>query len=412
MVVLAVLIVAGTFGAGYVLVKQRLPVPFQDTYDVRVSLPAADGVAPGLGQGVNVSGVRVGSISRAHILRGTAELTLRIERAKLRHVYRDARADLRPITPLKDMEIDLDPGSPRAGELPDAASIGTARTSSPVPLSDLLSTLDADTRTFLEGLLRGAGRGTAGRAPDMRALLLALGPTARQLGDITRELDGRRRELARLVHNVSDVTRAAAADGRMAAVVAAGNQTLEALAREDEPLRRTLERLPGALRSTRAALTTTRGLADELGPTLKALTSPVGDLPATMRRLTEVTDRFTPVVRRDVRPLVRDAQSLATRLSPAVDGLTRLTPDLSRVLQVVTYAVNELAYNPPGKDEGMLFWLAWFIHNWNSTAGNGDAHGGSLRARISLNCTSMTEVANLAPLFNLILGTHSICPPE
>ncbi len=408
--VVLLLAVAGVIGAGAVLVKQRLPLPFRDTYDVRAQLPAADGVAPGLGQAVNVAGVRVGSISDARIVRDVAEVTLRIDRGKLARVYRDARVDLRPITPLKDMEMDLQPGTRSAGPLPEDGVVPASRTSSPTELATLLSQLDADTRTFLAGLLRGVGDGLRGRSSDMRSILLALGPTANQVGEISRTVAARDRELTRLVSNVASVTKAASADGDLAAVVATANRTLAAVAGEDRALRGTLATLPAALGSADRALSTTRTLAGVLTPTLREAVPALRPFPGTLRDLTAFTDQFRTTLGRDLRPLVRDLRPIARRAAPAVTSLTAAMPDLSRILQVVTYAANEVAYNPPGKDEGMLYWIAWFIHNWNSTAGNGDAHGGNLRARLSLSCSSLTEIPDLAPLFRLLTGANSICP--
>lgn len=51
------------------------------------------------------------------------------------------------------MELDLDPGDPAAPVLPENGRIPVERNASPVPLSDLLSRLDGDTRGFMTTLL-------------------------------------------------------------------------------------------------------------------------------------------------------------------------------------------------------------------------------------------------------------------
>ncbi|MDX8153776.1 MlaD family protein [Patulibacter brassicae] len=408
--VILLLALAGSGVALFVLVKQRLPVPFRDTYDVRVVVPSADGVAPGLGQSVDVSGVRVGSIAEARIVGRNAELTLRIDRGKLPRVHRDARADLRPITPLKDMQLDLDPGTERAPVLGEDERLPLERSSSPVPLADLLSQLDVDTRGFLVGLLDGVGRGTRDRAPDMRRLLLLLGPTSADVGAVAREVDGRRAELARLVSNVAAVTRAGAADGKLAEVVANAERTLSAVAAEDRPLRASLDRLPGTLRRASSTIGSVGRLSDELRRTSDALLPEVRRLPATLRSTQPFMRSLTGAMRRDIRPLVQAAQPLAGQLQPAVRNVMALTPDLSRVAQTTNYVLNEIGYNPPGKEEGMLFWLAWFAQNWNSSASTADAHGGILRVALNVNCQQMTQVVDLAPLFRLLTGTSQICP--
>ena len=109
---LAVIVLAlvGLAAAFAVLVQQRLPMPLSDDYEVRVVLPAADGVAPGLGQPVNVSGVRVGAIAKARIVNRSAELTLRIERGQLPRLHRDARQikPRRQVARLRHMREDID----------------------------------------------------------------------------------------------------------------------------------------------------------------------------------------------------------------------------------------------------------------------------------------------------------------
>jgi phospholipid/cholesterol/gamma-HCH transport system substrate-binding protein len=400
----------GIVSAGYLLIQQRFPVPFKDTYEVKAVLAAADGVAPGFGQSVNVSGVKVGTISAAKLKGDKANVTFTIDRDKLPAVYRDARADLRPITPLKDMQVELSPGTKTKGKLPEAEEIGVDATSAPVPLSDLLSTLDADTRTFLSGLIGSLDQGTKGRAPDVRRVLRALGPTTTQLGEITRELDTQRVALSRLVTNVAAVTKAAASDGRLADVVVAGNRTLNALARQDEPLRQTLAELPSTLRSADESLRTVGGLSDALVPALRDLNPPVAQLPTSLKALRPVTEDFSSLMRTSFRPAVKQTTPLAKDLGPSLANTARVLPDTSRVLQGLTGIVNELGYNPDKQvDQGMLKWLAWVGHNFNSVASTADAHGAISRALPIVNCSQAVEALDLNPILQLVTGTASAC---
>jgi phospholipid/cholesterol/gamma-HCH transport system substrate-binding protein len=115
---------------------------------------------------------------------------------------------------------------------------------------------------------------------------------------------------------------------------------------------------------------------------------------------------------REIRPLVRHAQPLARDLAPAVTKLTAVLPDLTRVLQVADYGLNEIGYNPDGKDEGILFWLAWTLNNWGSLSNTADAHGSILRASLFLECSGVTQPINLGPLYAALLGTANVCPAE
>jgi len=406
---LVVFVTLGVLGIGasiYVLVKQRVVLPFQDVYSVDVEFSEASGVGGGTGQPVNVVGVKVGQVTGVHLDDGRAVVTLQLKRALVPRIHANATATLEPITPLKDMQIELDPGRAPSPALPAGAKIPLEATTAPVPLEDLLSRLDLDTRTYLSSLIASLDQGTSGRGDDIRRMLAALGPNAVQVRQLTTALDRRRRSLARLVHNLALVSRAAGSDGDLRTVVVAGNQTLAALASQERPLRRAIKALPATLDQTRATLTRVEPFADALGPSLDALTPAVLRLPSTLRSLERLADTGTPIIAEHVRPLVRDARPLARTLSPAVSDLRRATPRLTAIATTINYFLNELAYNPPGDDEGFLFWAAWAAHNINSVASTGDAHGTILRAVIMATCSGAEKNAAARPIFDLL----NACP--
>lgn len=398
--------VLGLGSATYVLVQQRVVLPFQDVYSVSADFAETNGVSGGQGQPVNVAGVKVGQVTGVRLVDGRARVTMQIQRDLLPHVYRNASASLEPITPLKDMEIALNPGTAAAPVLPRGEPISLDATSAPVPIEDLLSRLDLDTRSYLSGLLASLDRGTAGRGDDLRRALAALGPSTEQAHLLTASLDSRRAALARLVHNLAIVSKAASQDSRLDEVVAAGNRTLDALVTQDRPLRRALAKLPGTLDATSDGITHLTPFANALGPALTALTPAVHRLPATLRSLDAVARVGTPIVRTRVRPLARRAQQLVKPVGPAVTDITAATPALTGIAKTLNYTLNEAAYNPPGDDEGFLFWAAWAAHNLNSVLSTGDAHGTILRAITIVSCNGFQTNSSLKPLFKA-LGT---CP--
>jgi phospholipid/cholesterol/gamma-HCH transport system substrate-binding protein len=85
----------------------------------------------------------------------------------------------------------------------------------------------------------------------------------------------------------------------------------------------------------------------------------------------------------------------------------KLSPDLASVGRVLDYATNELSYNPPGPDEGYLYWLAWAMHNLNSATSTEDANGAALRGLVLVSCSSIADNPALAPLFSLLAGVSS-----
>ncbi len=328
---------------------------------------------------------------------------MELKRDKVARLYRDATAVIEPITPLNDMQIELDPGTHAARPLPEGGVLGVDQTAPVVPLSDLMRTLDSDTRTFLTSLIAALGEGVRGRGPDTRRMLRALGPTTRQAGQIARAAAERRAALSRLVHNLARVTKAASQDRELASLVAAGNQTLETIADQEAPLRRALKDLPPTLDVTRSTLTRLEPFARKLDPALRALLPSVRALPSTLAALKPFSQEAATTLRRDVRPFVREASPLAKKLAPSVAALTPTAPRLTRAFQILTYTANELAYNPEpgGKNQGFLFWLTWGLHNFNSVISLGDAHGGIGRAQVIANCYGAQEIAQLRPIFDL-----------
>jgi phospholipid/cholesterol/gamma-HCH transport system substrate-binding protein len=411
--VIAALAALGVGCAVYVLLHERLPIPFTSTYKLNVELSAANGVQPGLGQPVNVAGVQVGTIVSEAPAAGNALLGLEIQRSQLPRVYSNASAALAPITPLGDMELDLAPGHPPAPALPPGATIGAGDTSVPVSLSDLLSTLDSDTRAFLTSLLASAQQGTNGRADDLRRALVALGPTTGDVHLITAALQTRRASLARLVHNLAIVTQAATQDHQLASLVVAGDQTLHALAAQDVPLQQSLAKLPDTVAVARTALADTASFSGVLGPTLRALHPSVARLPQTLQTLDRLSRVSASTLSNEVSPLVSEAHPLVRELAPATVDLNKLAPAMTGAFQVLEYLFNELGYNPGGRDQGFLSWTSWVIHNSVSDLKFADAHGTISRISVVVNCAAETGAIGSAAIDSILytaLGITNVCP--
>ena len=84
---------------------------------------------------------------------GKAVIGLKIEREHAT-IYRDASILMRPKTGLKDMVAELTPGTPEAGELAEGERIPASQTLPDVNLDEILASLDADTRDYLQAAAR------------------------------------------------------------------------------------------------------------------------------------------------------------------------------------------------------------------------------------------------------------------
>jgi phospholipid/cholesterol/gamma-HCH transport system substrate-binding protein len=408
-VILLVLMAIGTASGFFILLNQRLPNPFQTYYPLNAEFPTVDAVQPGLGEPVNVAGVRVGQITGTELEHGLGVIHMSIDPTKLRHVFRNARASLIPNTPLKDMQVNIFPGDASTGVLPTGSTIAVSQTTSPVDSDDLLASLDTDTRTWFTTLIADFNAGTTGRAKDLRALLRALGPTTRQLRQIGDLLAARRHKLAQVVHNLGVLTKATSQkDRQLQTVVQAGDQTVHALASQDVALRESISRLPGTLATTRTTLSDVASLANALGPTATALLPTARRLPSTLRDTRTLFEGAALLPLKQIPPFVNAVLPLAAQLPPITRELGSAIPSLIAAFKVLAYTTNELAYNAGGKNPGFLYWTAWFAHNNDSFLSTGDAHGAVWRSILLTSCSELKGTA-IGPVIQTLFGTTFGC---
>jgi phospholipid/cholesterol/gamma-HCH transport system substrate-binding protein len=407
--ILIALVVVGTAAGFYILLQQRLPNPFQSYYEVNGAFPTAAAVVPGLGEPVQVAGVRVGEIAGVSLQNGQGIIHMDIDPSDMKQLYNNASANLVPNTPLKDMEVDITPGSPSAGVLAHGGTIPVSQTTSPTDSDELLDSLDADTRTWFTSLITELNQGTLGRGKDIRALLQAVGPTTAQLRQIGDLLAARRTELAEIVHNLGTLTQATAArDGQLRTVVRAGDQTVQALATQDVALRTAITELPGTLQTTQKTLTDVIPLADALGPTATALLPTARKLPATLRDTQTLFQGAALLPLKEIPPFVKVVLPLADQLPGLTKDLGQAVPALIKSFKVLAYTTNEIAYDPGGKNPGFLYWLAWFAHNADSFISNSDANGPVWRSVALSSCASLNTFA-FGALLKTLLGTSFDC---
>jgi phospholipid/cholesterol/gamma-HCH transport system substrate-binding protein len=384
------LIVLALAIAGYILSQQRLRFPLVEEApkELEVELDNAQAVQPGQGQTVRVAGVEVGSIGDVELEEGLAVVKLEIDHEYENLIREDATALLRPKTALKDMFLEVEPGT--GPVLEDGGRIPVANTLPDVDPDEIYSALDADTRPYLRLLVSGAGKGLRGRGEDLAATFRRLEPLHRDLARVTRATASRRQALKRLVHNysllVGELGRRPADLRRL---VRASNAVFEALAGEAPEIETSVARLPGTLRATERTLRLVRTFADVLDPALQSLRSPIRKLPATNAVVTPFFEETEPAIRIQLRPFARLAQPWTDDLRAAASGIAQAEPDLTGALFELNRFLNMGAYNPGGaegigglsipeqraRQEGFLYWLAWTAQNGVSLFSTADAQG-------------------------------------
>ena len=390
-----VLIAAGV--AGYVLSNQRfyppawVPVIGQDFYELEAELSTAQAVVPGQGQTVNIAGVKVGDIGSVRLEDGRAVVEMKIQ-PKYAPVYRDATILLRPKTGLKDMFLELDPGTKEAGAFEEGGRITVANTLPDVNPDEILAQLDSDTRDYLRVLLSAGAEGLGGDAPaELRETFKRFEPTSRDARAITALLIERRRNISRVTHNFQELaTQLGSKDAQLAALVDSANANFEAIANQDQRLREALRLLPGALEQTETTLTSLGELSGQLGPALEKLRPGARALGPSLRQSRPFLRATTPVIENELRPFSRDVRPTVRDLRRAGEDLAVVTPRFTNSFKVLNAIVDTLAYNPPGAEEGYLFWASWLNHSGASLFSTQDAHGPVRRGLVMVGCPQLS----------------------
>src|SRR3954454_5002089 len=261
-IALVLLVFAGLAVGSVILSHQRInppswvPLVGQSEFTLRAQLTSVQGVLPGQGQAVTISGVRVGQIGGVDLVDGVAVARLRIEK-RYAHIYPNATVLLRPKTPLKDMVAEVDPGTPASGpQLADGALLRTDHTAPDINLDEILSTLDRDSRDYLNLLLAdGAAARADGGGGDLAGVFRQFEPLSRHIGQASRLVAKRRAMLERLVGNLSQLsTELGARDQDIVRFVRANAAVFHRFANQSDSLRRSVALLPSTLDKSNRAL--------------------------------------------------------------------------------------------------------------------------------------------------------------
>jgi phospholipid/cholesterol/gamma-HCH transport system substrate-binding protein len=399
-IAIAVLVVAAFLVTGYILEHQPSFTFGQSYYTIYADFSEASAVTSGQGQPVTIAGVQVGKIGSIKLRGGKAVVQMNIDRKYEHRVFRNATVLLRPRTPLKDMYLSLDPGSSGAGRMPTGATLGTGQTNPDVDVSEILSSLDADSRNYLLLLLSGGAQifrdhgDTEQPSPravgDLRGTLKRFAPLDRDTESFASLLSTRQRNLRRAVHNLDLVAGSlGSVDTQLASLIKSSDTNFTAISNNDAQLEDTLRQFPATLRQADQTLGKVKTFANATGTTLTALQPFARNLGPALHAARALFKDTTPVIADQLRPVSVSLQPLARTLAPAARSLNRATPSLSGSIGELNTAFNELAYAPGQGRQGYLFYGAWLAHIADSLTSNQDANGAVLQGQLMANCASL-----------------------
>ena len=365
--VLVMQLIGALIFVGYTLAKKDIALPFgPEPYFVEVELIDAAGLDPAKEPAAGVAGAAVGKVVEVDYEDGQAVATLRLEPELEGKIFADASASLRPINVLQVLIVNIDPGDPESGPLPQGQRIAADRSDGFVAIDELTSVLDADTQAQVRVLIAEAATALKGREPELRRILDRLGALTDTATPIARELDRRRDRLRRLVDHL-DAVFATLGERRaqLAQAINAGSRTLAVSAGRESELASATRTLAPLVGDARRSLAAARGLAEPLNFTLDRLLPVAGNLEPTAARGLELiaeADRFLDTSEL----LVNEAQTPVRLFEKGTRGLPeRVERDLIPAIDAFGETIAALDKYKGGIAQTADLWSGAFSNNAN-----------------------------------------------
>jgi phospholipid/cholesterol/gamma-HCH transport system substrate-binding protein len=397
----------------YILDEQRMRFPWEEApLRLKAEFSTAQAVVAGQGQTVQVSGVRIGDVGEVELVDGRAVVEMVIDPEYEGMVRTDARALLRPKTGLKDMFIDLEPGTDSAPAAREGFTIPVSATAPDVNPDEIFAELDADTRDYLKLLISDAGRGLDGRSLDLREVFRRFEPTHRDLARVNGAVAERRHNLRRLITSLNRLNgELASRSDDLAGLVDSSASVMRQFAAEETNVSAAVAELPSTLSQATDTMGRLQRYAALLGPTAEKLRPAARALDPANEAVRPLAIEATPLLRDDIRPFVREARPVVRDLRPSARRLARATPPLGEVFVRLNHFLNMAAFNPNGREdpgnaarqEGYLFWAAWLQHMATQLFSSSDAHGVFRPVTLGAPCATVEQLIAEEPELEFLL---------
>jgi phospholipid/cholesterol/gamma-HCH transport system substrate-binding protein len=321
------------------------------TYELRVSFPDATTLAESAD--VRIAGVTVGKVGKKSLDKGgnRTRVTLKINRRYV-PLPRDTRAILREKTLLGETFVELTPGNPRSGSLPDHAILPNGQVEPTVQLDEILRIFDPKTKAAFRNWVQSSALTIRGTAPqDLNDSLGNLATFAQDGADVLRVLDEQSVAVRQLIKNTGVVFGALnERKGQLRGLIVNSQRTFSATAAQDEALAQTFEIFPTFLDESRTTLArlerfarNTHPLINDLKPVADNLGPTVRDLGALAPDLTTLFIKLKPVIRTAPKTLP-DAARFLRGARPVLDALHVFLPEFNPVLSYLNFDQQQVAH--------------------------------------------------------------------
>ncbi|HEX6391698.1 MAG TPA: MlaD family protein [Solirubrobacteraceae bacterium] len=321
--------------AGVLLSRVGTHVLPQDQYTIQADVPNAIALAGDAD--IRQAGVRIGRVSEIRQHGQLSQLRLDIDE-KYGPVYRNATTLVRAKSIAEENYVELDPGTPNAGRIPEGGRLPVSRNLEATQNDDVFSIFDKMRRTSVRRTLGGLADGLEGKgARDLNRTLESMSALVDDASPFANILAEERTSVARLVDSFGIVT-AALGDRAQAiqSLTRSAKTASEAVAVRDKQLKATIDALPPFLRQARSTATRLGSFSTSATPVMRDLRGAMDALTPVMRELEPAAkegkralaglDRFSRTGTPALRALPRFDRALSAFVPPLEGFLRNLNP--------------------------------------------------------------------------------------
>jgi virulence factor Mce-like protein len=267
---------------------------------------------------VRISGVPVGKVVKIETGTGNrTDATLEL-RSRYAPVPRDARAMLRTKTLLGETYVDLSPGNPAHGTLPEDAALPRSAVAKTVELDEIFRSFDKPTREAFQTWMQSSSAAVAGRGADLNALFGNLPALEAGAEDLLRELNAQSDAVTKTISSTATVFDALSErQGQLRRLVTESNRLFGVTAARNQDLANIFRELPRFERESRLTLPRLTAFGNAALPTVKQLQPVATEAAPTFEALNQLGPQF---------------RGFFTALGPVIDASKAGVPALERTL--------------------------------------------------------------------------------
>src|SRR3982751_1678702 len=320
-------------------------------YQLKINFPEATTLAEAAD--VRIAGVTVGKVRSKDLDKelNRTRVVLKID-PKYAPIPKDTKAILRQKTLLGETFVELAPGNPSSGKLPDGGTLNDGRVEKTVELDEILRIFDPPTKKAFRSWVQESAKTISGTAPkDLNSALGNLAGFAQNGAAVLRVLDTQSTAVRQVIKNTGVVFAALnERKGQLRQLIENSDRTFSALQSQQRALADTFRVFPTFLDESRLTLArlerfsiNAHPLVNDLKPVADLLGPTFRDLGALSPDLQTFFNRLPPVIR-DSNVDLPAAAAFLRGARPVLAALHVFLPELNPILSYWHYDQDRIAH--------------------------------------------------------------------